>query len=185
LHKDHFYVDRLLSRSQPHYRPSTYLIVLAIKSIPNEIEKRHAIRETWGNKLFWNKIGKLNILGPKLVTIKLLFLIGISNFYPTSDIKAENNQSDDILMGDFSDSFQTLSLKDHLMFNYLDKNCSEVDFLFKGDDDILLNPIHLLLRIKSFILEQKKHSFGVTVVNQEMNFNYTVNVCICSSCSFY
>ena len=39
--------------------------------------------------------------------------------------------------------------KDYQLLNYFHKNCSHADIVFKGDDDILLNPFKAAERIKN------------------------------------
>ena len=45
---------------------------------------------------------------------------------------------DDILFGDFDDSFHNLTYKDSMFFTWARYGCENVDYVFKGDDDTLL-----------------------------------------------
>ena len=47
-----------------------------------------------------------------------------------------------------------------MLLNFVRDHCAAVDFVFKGDDDIFVNPIQLLWRIKVNIVEGGAHSFG-------------------------
>ena len=59
---------------------------------------------------------------------------------------------------DFEESHYNLSLKDYHLFNYIEEKCQEMDFLFKGDDDILLIPENLMYHI-NFLRERSVSIF--------------------------
>ena len=60
-----------------------------------------------------------------------------------SQAAPENDVYGDVLLGDFDDSFQNLSLKANLMLNYAERNPSVYDVIYYGDSDVLLNPLVL------------------------------------------
>ncbi|CAG5104281.1 Oidioi.mRNA.OKI2018_I69.chr1.g1177.t1.cds [Oikopleura dioica] len=107
-------------------------LTLAIKSSPKNLERREAIRATWGNQtLFPTR------------RAQLVFLVG-RDVHPQSDrdltlLKEEAAKSGDLLVGNFADTFRNLSQKDALLLTWLATCSYQSRFVFKGDDDIFLN----------------------------------------------
>lgn len=104
------------------------MILFGIKSMPSRHAQRQAIRETWMNKTFWEFEENLDM--------HLIFLLGKDG----TEISEEEKIYNDILMIDFNESHYNLSVKDYSLFSYIDEHCKNIDYLFKGDDDILLVP---------------------------------------------
>jgi hypothetical protein len=96
--------------------------------MPSRHAQRQAIRETWMNKTFWEFEENLDM--------HLIFLLGKDG----TEISEEEKIYNDILMIDFNESHYNLSVKDYSLFSYIDEHCKNIDYLFKGDDDILLVP---------------------------------------------
>jgi len=116
----------------PRPCPSDRLeLVLAIKSRVENRAERNAIRQTWGNETLF-----------KNYPMKTLFLLGKSENSDQGNIAEESAEFGDLLQGDFDDKFQNLALKDYLFLKWFDSSCQS-KFIFKGDDDILLNPFLL------------------------------------------
>ena len=74
---------------------------------------------------------------------KLIFLIGSDNDLPGALDEAKEFK--DMLIGDFKDSFHNLTYKDSMACTWLMKRCNP-EFVFKGDDDVLVNPWELQRR---------------------------------------
>ena len=68
--------------------------------------------------------------------MKVVFLLANKNL---NQISSEAVTYDDILAGDFLDSFHNLTFKDSMLMTWAKEKCPS-KFIFKGDDDILLNP---------------------------------------------
>ena len=66
----------------------------------------------------------------------MIFLLANKNF---DQLLNEASEYDDILAGDFVDSFHNLTFKDSMLMTWAKERCLS-KFIFKGDDDILLNP---------------------------------------------
>lgn len=105
-------------------------------------DRRDAIRRSYGvNSLY------------KGFKAKFVFLIGASADEPSSLVEDELEEHDDILFGDFVDSFHNLTFKDSMFFTWTIHNCPDVQWAFKGDDDVLVNPFGLM----AFIEENKEY----------------------------
>lgn len=108
-------------------------LLMVIKSIISQHDRREVIRQTWGKEQVIN--GK---------RIKTLFLLG------TSSVESEraNHQKlleyedyiyGDILQWDFMDSFFNLTLKETHFLKWFSTYCGNVRYIFKGDDDVFVS----------------------------------------------
>ncbi|XP_029435619.1 UDP-GlcNAc:betaGal beta-1,3-N-acetylglucosaminyltransferase 7-like [Rhinatrema bivittatum] len=55
-------------------------------------------------------------------------------------VAEEDKNFKDILLWDFQESHANLSLKERCFLEWLNHQCKEVEFIFKGDDDEFVNP---------------------------------------------
>ena len=106
---------------------------MVIKSTPRNHARRQAIRETWGGG------GRFN----------LVFILGIQpDKNPSAFQEVEHHviqeslDFGDILRGNFDESFLNLTLKEKLWIKWFTNFCGS-NFIFKGDDDIMVNPFVL------------------------------------------
>ena len=75
----------------------------SVKTILTNLERRSAIRGSWGNSSYYNDY-----------PVKLLFLLGLdTSMNKKTNIESLNYEYpyDDILLGDFNDSFHNLTYK--------------------------------------------------------------------------
>ncbi|KAI1891549.1 hypothetical protein AGOR_G00144940 [Albula goreensis] len=109
-----------------------YLLIV-IKSIITQHDRREVIRRTWGKEH--------EVDGMK---VKTLFLLGASS----NEAEKANHQKlleyedyiyGDILQWDFLDSFFNLTLKETHFLKWFSTYCGEVSYIFKGDDDVFVN----------------------------------------------
>ncbi|XP_063954978.1 uncharacterized protein LOC135153952 [Lytechinus pictus] len=104
-------------------------MVLFINSYPRNSEIRKAIRTTWGSGLSIN--GE---------SIRLLFILGKQEVSTdTSDVRNEVVQHQDILQGNFIDSFPNQTLKVITALRWITKNCAHARYLYVGDEDRFVN----------------------------------------------
>lgn len=113
-------------------------LLLAIKSTAAQVERRAALRDTWG------RAGRIN--GRR---VKLVFLMGrsrdqVQNYNLQPLLEWENDRYGDILQWDFVDSFFNLTLKEVRFLSWFSRSCSSSEFVFKGDDDVFVHTENLL-----------------------------------------
>ena len=132
-------------------------LFLVIKSVCSQKERRDAIRSTWANEE-WSK-GQLN------VNVQRVFLLGACQTKSLSaDVIAEDAKYHDILQWDFFDSFRNLTLKECLFMRWYAKNCRNVPYIFKGDDDIFVNTHNVVDYLKNLPLNKRKTLFVGSVL---------------------
>lgn len=106
-------------------------IFLAIFSAPSYFHKRESIRNTWLPH-FKNQ-SLINLVGYG-------FILGLPKDYKVQkQIHEENQTFSDILQIDMIDDYYNLTLKTAGLMNWLNRHCSQVDFVMKVDDDMFVN----------------------------------------------
>ncbi|XP_067104035.1 N-acetyllactosaminide beta-1,3-N-acetylglucosaminyltransferase 2 [Osmerus mordax] len=134
--------------------PQAPLLLLAIKSQEENFANRQAIRQTWG-QTGW-VLGKRGRGG----LVQRVFLLGKNrakaalNVLPLLEL--ESQQYQDILQWGFHDSFFNLTLKDVLFWDWFSHFCPRTQFVFKGDDDVLVQTPALL----DYLQEQMSQARG-------------------------
>ncbi|XP_004868107.1 UDP-GlcNAc:betaGal beta-1,3-N-acetylglucosaminyltransferase 7 isoform X1 [Heterocephalus glaber] len=119
---------------------NVYLMVV-VKSVITQHDRREAIRQTWGQE--WESAGRGR------GTVRTLFLLGTASkqeerAHYQQLLAYEDRLYGDILQWDFLDSFFNLTLKEIHFLKWLDIYCPNIPFIFKGDDDVFVNPTNLL-----------------------------------------
>ncbi|XP_072493537.1 UDP-GlcNAc:betaGal beta-1,3-N-acetylglucosaminyltransferase 7 [Notamacropus eugenii] len=116
-----------------------YLLVV-VKSIITQHDRREAIRRTWGRER--KAEGGQG-------AVRTLFLLGKAakedeRAHYQQLLAYEDRLYGDILQWDFLDSFFNLTLKEVHFLKWQDTFCPGVSFIFKGDDDVYVSPDNLL-----------------------------------------
>ncbi|KAM9582878.1 lactosylceramide 1,3-N-acetyl-beta-D-glucosaminyltransferase isoform 1-T5 [Trichechus inunguis] len=130
-------------------RAQDVLLLLFVKTAPENYERRSVIRRTWGNEEYVRSQLKANI--------KTLFVLGTSsNPLKREELQRqlvrEDKMYNDIIQQDFVDSFYNLTLKLLLQFSWANTFCPHAKFLMTADDDIFIHMPNLVEYLQS--LEQ-------------------------------
>ena len=125
------------------------LLLLFVKTAPENYNRRSAIRKTWGNEKY--VCSQLN------ANIKTLFVLGTPSDPLTRErlqrrLVWEDQMYNDIIQQDFADSFYNLTLKFLLQFSWANRFCPHAKFLMTADDDIFIHMPNLIEYLQS--LEQ-------------------------------
>ncbi|XP_069496116.1 UDP-GlcNAc:betaGal beta-1,3-N-acetylglucosaminyltransferase 9 [Ambystoma mexicanum] len=113
--------------------PGGPFLLIAIKSVVEEFDRREIVRKTWGRE------GLVDGL-----RVRRLFLLGVPRNRTSISmwetlVHQESQTYKDILLWDFVDTFFNLTLKEVHFLSWAAKFCSEVKFIFKGDADVFVN----------------------------------------------
>ncbi|KAL8177008.1 UNVERIFIED_CONTAM: hypothetical protein K2H54_040793 [Gekko kuhli] len=106
------------------------LLLLAVKSHPASSGRRAALRRTWARP---GEAGGYRL--------QPLFLMATTpNAQHLSLARRESSDFGDVVLWDFLESHHNLSLKERCFLQWLHQHCPEAAFVFKGDDDLFVNP---------------------------------------------
>nr|XP_056719579.1 N-acetyllactosaminide beta-1,3-N-acetylglucosaminyltransferase 3-like [Euleptes europaea] len=106
------------------------LFLVGVKSHPASSSRRAALRRTWARP---GEVGGY--------WLQPLFLVAMaSNIRYLNLVQEESSSFGDVVLWDFAESHHNLSLKEHCFLQWLHSHCQQVTFVFKGDDDLFMNP---------------------------------------------
>ncbi|XP_028650295.2 UDP-GalNAc:beta-1,3-N-acetylgalactosaminyltransferase 1-like [Erpetoichthys calabaricus] len=110
----------------------TPFLVIMVATQPSEVTTRDIIRETWGSRRNWH--GKY---------VLILFLIGKSK-EPIEQLLSENDKHKDLIVQDFEDTYENLTLKTRMAFQWMYDFCLKAEFFMKTDSDVYVSPSNLV-----------------------------------------
>ncbi|TSP09044.1 Lactosylceramide 1,3-N-acetyl-beta-D-glucosaminyltransferase [Bagarius yarrelli] len=117
------------------------LLLLFVKSSPENFKRRQAIRSTWGNEAY--------ILNNFDVTVKVLFALGMKP-QPLNQKKLqhmlfrEDQIYRDLIQQNFLDTFHNLTIKFLLQLTWTHTYCNHARFIMSADDDIFIHMPNLI-----------------------------------------
>ncbi|GCB59934.1 N-acetyllactosaminide beta-1,3-N-acetylglucosaminyltransferase 2-like [Scyliorhinus torazame] len=135
-------------------------LLLAIKSLAANFERRQAVRETWGQE---KTLGGFRI--------RTVFLLGSASGAGQGPdlwrlLDFEDHLYGDLLQWEFKDTLFNLTLKDYLFLKWATVRCPHAQYIFKGDDDVFLNMPVLVKYLKSLDANQSNKLYvGQTILN--------------------
>nr|XP_046262888.1 beta-1,3-galactosyltransferase 2-like [Scatophagus argus] len=148
-HQYHFVLD------EPNRcREESPFLVIIIPVAPHNREARDVIRNTWGKEM--------TVLGQ---VVRSYFLLGLSTEKDEAEplqeqVLQESQRYHDILQSDFLDSYNNLTIKTMVMFEWLSSHCPSTSYAMKVDSDIFLN-VHNLV---DMLLKAPRHLYMTGVV---------------------
>ncbi|XP_022074182.2 beta-1,3-galactosyltransferase 1-like [Acanthochromis polyacanthus] len=124
-------------------------LVLMVPVTPHNREARDIIRNTWGKET--------TVLGQE---VSHYFLLGLSKEEDgledlQEQVLQESQTHHDILQSDFLDSYNNLTIKTMVMFEWLSTHCSNTSYAMKIDSDMFLNVQNLI----DMLLKAPKHLY--------------------------
>lgn len=154
LHRHCRYFPMLINHPEKCREENVNLLIV-VKSVIEQHDRREAVRKTWGKEQVINGL-----------KIKTLFLIGSPSIGKDAKnlqklILFEDRIYGDILQWDFMDTFFNLTLKEVNFLKWFNTYCPQVKFIFKGDDDVFVNTNNLVELIGFKTEEQKVHNLFV------------------------
>jgi len=123
---------------------SGLFIIIMIPVKPSDSAHRYVIRNTWLSTTRYNNH----------INVRHVFMLGKTNQKGTQESLAEEQfVYGDLVQQDFKDSYNNLTLKSLMGFEWVTKYCSHADFILKVDADVFVNVNQLLktvIPIKSY-----------------------------------
>ncbi|XP_054856555.1 UDP-GlcNAc:betaGal beta-1,3-N-acetylglucosaminyltransferase 9 [Eublepharis macularius] len=113
--------------------PDGPFLLIAIKSLVEDFDRREIVRKTWGRE------GPVNGM-----QVQRVFLLGIpknKTSLPMWEtlVRQESQMYRDVLLWGFLDTFFNLTLKEIHFLSWAEEFCSNAKFIFKGDVDVFVN----------------------------------------------
>ncbi|XP_064644639.1 beta-1,3-galactosyltransferase 1-like [Lineus longissimus] len=116
--------------------PAPVEIVVAVISSLHNADRRQRVRQTWGREF---KNG---------ANARVLFFLGVDKDNGTrSAIRNESLTYHDIVQHSHWDSYDNLSIKSVSVIRWVTSYCRHASYVFKVDDDALVNAPHLMSRL--------------------------------------
>ncbi|KAM6257804.1 lactosylceramide 1,3-N-acetyl-beta-D-glucosaminyltransferase [Porphyrio hochstetteri] len=127
-------------------RQQDVLLLLFVKTSPENRHRRDAIRQTWGNEKYVRSHLNANI--------KTLFALGqptdqLQKTQMQRKLQLEDQKYNDLIQQDFLDTFHNLTLKLLLQFSWVNTYCPHARFIMSADDDIFIHMPNLVAYLKS------------------------------------
>ncbi|KAM3669754.1 lactosylceramide 1,3-N-acetyl-beta-D-glucosaminyltransferase [Ammospiza nelsoni] len=124
------------------------LLLLFVKSSPENRYRRDAIRQTWGDEKYVRS--QLN------ANIKTLFALGRPTHHEQKtqqqrELELEDQKYQDLIQQDFLDTFHNLTLKLLLQFSWVKAYCPHARFIMSADDDIFIHMPNLIAYLQSLM----------------------------------
>jgi len=102
---------------------SSLLLLVLVRSAPENVENRRTIRETWGRGFH-----------------RVLFLLGaVESRAAQAALEEENRTYRDLVQGRFLDSYRNLTYKHIMGLKWTAYYCPGARYLLKTDDDVFVN----------------------------------------------
>lgn len=146
-------------------------LVLIIKSAIDHVDRRAAIRESWGHE---NRFSD--------VTIKRLFILGVDEENQSSDlIQNEQNKYGDIIQANFLDTYYNNTIKTMVGFSWAAQHCPNGQFYVFSDDDMFVSIKNILKFIRNpteypEYQEKSNNSAVSNFINKGLNYELPENV---------
>lgn len=136
--------DVVLKPSIP-CRKDTFVVILVHSHHFNTMQ-RSAIRNTWGSTAALGGNGSWpNVAMSRAQSLRLVFVLGTHANPALNDIaRREASRFDDVVQGNFQDSYRNMTLKSLLGLKFVSEHCSTAKYLLKSDDDMFINLPYLL-----------------------------------------
>ncbi|KAE8603709.1 hypothetical protein XENTR_v10014438 [Xenopus tropicalis] len=148
---------RYLINNRDKCQNEDVLLLLFVKTSPENRRRRNAIRKTWGNEDY--------IRSQYAANIKVVFALGIEadpvkSHQTQKDLVIENKRFNDLIQQDFKDTFHNLTLKLLLQFGWVNSYCPSAKFIMSADDDIFVHTPNLVSYLKSLPIETQDFWIG-------------------------
>lgn len=142
------------------------LLLLFVKSSPENTRRRHNIRQTWGNESYVREQVGANV--------RVLFALGVHSDERERRIvqrrlETEQRVYGDLIQQDFNDTFHNLTTKLIMQFHWAAAFCPEARFVMTADDDVLVHVPNMVRYLRSV---QREHEQKVLSGAEQKDLNF-------------
>lgn len=125
------------------YREKYFLLGFIHSAIDNK-QQRDAIRETW--------LKELQRLKSTYGKVAFFFVLGNpDNITQQQQIEKEDAKHGDIIQADFRDTYHNLTMKHLSLLRWVTDYCeNSTEWIFKGDDDVIMNTYKVLPFLRNY-----------------------------------
>jgi hypothetical protein len=110
-------------------------LLLIVFTLPSDFQVRDTIRQTWGSIV---KTGRVPGSIVDYPGVEVYFILGMSDVSMAGIFK-EIHKYDDIILADFHEDYQNLTLKTLLSLKWANANCPNAEFVGKVDKDVFVH----------------------------------------------
>ncbi|KAJ3600025.1 hypothetical protein NHX12_033977 [Muraenolepis orangiensis] len=126
--------------------PDDVLLLLFVKSSPENGAQRRAIRSTWGNETYARR--RLD------AGVRTLFVLGahpdpLHRAWVQGELRREDRAYGDLIQQDFADTFHNLTAKLVLQFRWGRRRCPQARFVMSADDDVFVHVANLVRYLRA------------------------------------
>ena len=129
-------------------------VVMVIYSGISNQQARRVIRDTYGKKKVLNQFN-----------IRHVFVIGKfsdgKKIHDWNKVVKEQEQYQDIIIGDFVDTYSNLSYKGLTALKFINKYCLKAKWVIKVDDDVLADIPTVMFLLKRYYINHTYTMFGL------------------------
>lgn len=138
-------------------KPSLIAAIL-VHSAPKNRHKRDVIRKTWGQQD---------------ARVRTFFLLGAVNTTSMQkQLETENNQFNDIIQGNFLDTYRNMTYKHTMALKWFVYNCPKLKYLLKTDDDVFVNTPAVFDFLETGIIDDRNLLFCYRVEDARVKRTY-------------
>lgn len=136
-------------------------VLIIVHTATYYADRRMNMRSTWANISNYGEYG----------SIRLLFLVGLTS---NTDNVTQNmiidefNKYGDLLVGNFNDTYQNLTLKGVMAYKWINERCRNAKFILKIDDDIVVNLYQFFHDIYPKYVSKPRHILCNYIPNHAM-----------------
>ena len=146
--------DAAEGRYCDHMSSSNQTILIVVCSAIENIDRRNAIRETWGDPALLSAVGA-----------RLVFVVARADPARSPPgierrVVAEHRRQGDVVQADFVDDYVNLTAKTVSALRWAVRACPRVRYVMKSDDDVYVDVAALTRRLESERITQTS-TFGV------------------------
>ena len=144
LHKHQY---KFLLNNQNICDKDTFLVI-CVSTDPQHINMRNLIRQTWGSVKDYNgaRIRVVFFMGERMLRTPK------QTEYLSRELEMESERFQDIVKGNFVDSYRNLTFKSVMGLHWVHAHCRASRFIVKTDDDVFVNIfklVHFLQEVQS------------------------------------